>query len=160
MTVVDVEGPIASAQQDAERILRTLPEWFGIEESLLEYVADTARFPTFVSRDQGAVIGFLTLREHFPESWEVHCMAVAAGHHGRGVGSGLLAAGERWLEGTSAQFLQVKTLAALNPDPNYARTRAFYQASGFVPLEVFPDLWSPRNPCLQMVKVLLRHDGT
>jgi len=157
--VVHIEGPVTNPQQDVERILRPLPEWFGIEESLLEYVVDSARYPTFVCRDGDAVIGFLTLREHFPESWEVHCIAVAAGHHGRGVGSGLLAAGERWLEGTSARFLQVKTLDGSRPDPNYAKTRAFYLAAGFSPLEVFPSLWSPRNPCLQLVKVLRRPAG-
>lgn len=152
-----IEGPTTNVQPDAERILRSLPEWFGIGESLLEYVADTARFPTFVSCDESAAIGFLTLREHFPESWEVHCLAVAAGHHRRRVGSELLAAGERWLQGTSARFLQVKTIAASSPDPNYAKTRAFYLAAGFTPLEVFPTLWSPRNPCLQLIKVLHRY---
>jgi hypothetical protein len=27
---------------------------------------------------------------------------------------------------------------------------------GFTPLEVFPELWSPNNPCLQLVKFLKR----
>lgn len=36
----------------------------------------------------------------------------------------------------------------------YAETRAFYRARGYTPLEVFPTLWSPRNPALQLVKVL------
>lgn len=43
---------------------------------------------------------------------------------------------------------------ATSPDPNYAQTRRFYERLGFAPLDVFPTLWSPRNPCLQMVKVL------
>jgi coenzyme F420-0:L-glutamate ligase/coenzyme F420-1:gamma-L-glutamate ligase len=46
----------------------------------------------------------------------------------------------------------VKTLAPTRPDENYARTRAFYEAMGFTPLEVFPELWDPRNPALQLVK--------
>lgn len=83
-------------------------------------------------------------------------MAVAAGHHGRRVGTELVAAAERWLQSTSARFLQVKTLAASNSDQHYARTRAFYLSAGFTPLEVFPTLWSPRNPCLQLIKVLRR----
>ena len=32
--------------------------------------------------------------------------------------------------------------------------REFYQAKGYTPLEVFPTLWNPRNPALQLVKVL------
>jgi hypothetical protein len=30
----------------------------------------------------------------------------------------------------------------------------FYAALGYTPLEVFPTLWSPRNPALQLIKVL------
>lgn len=41
-----------------------------------------------------------------------------------------------------------------NPDQNYERTRRFYLAAGFTPLEEFPDLWDERNPCLLMVKSL------
>jgi coenzyme F420-0:L-glutamate ligase/coenzyme F420-1:gamma-L-glutamate ligase len=48
----------------------------------------------------------------------------------------------------------VKTLAATNANENenHARTRAFYEAMGFVPLEVLPEPWDPRNPALQLVK--------
>src|SRR4051812_43984620 len=45
---VDIEGPIAGVADQCERVLRTLPLWFGIESSLMEYVRDTERFPTFV----------------------------------------------------------------------------------------------------------------
>lgn len=48
-------------------------------------------------------------------------------------------------------MLQVKTLGARHPDEGYARTRAFYRAVGFLPLEETDDLW-PGNPCLIMVK--------
>ena len=48
----------------------------------------------------------------------------------------------------------MKTLAATQPDPNYAATRHFYEALGFLPVEVFPTLWDARNPCLLMVKPL------
>lgn len=41
-----------------------------------------------------------------------------------------------------------------DPDPGYVKTRAFYQARGFVSLEVFPTLWGPANPALQMIKSL------
>ena len=36
----------------------------------------------------------------------------------------------------------------------YALTRGFYAHLGFEPLEVFPLLWAPQNPCLQMIKLL------
>ena len=34
-----------------ERILRALPDWFGIEESLRRYVEDTKRYPTILAAD-------------------------------------------------------------------------------------------------------------
>ena len=40
-------GPISNPSSHCERILRTLPQWFGIEHALLEYVQDSERFPTF-----------------------------------------------------------------------------------------------------------------
>jgi hypothetical protein len=47
----------------------------------------------------------------------------------------------------------VKTLGASRESEHYARTRRFYEARGFVPLEEFPNLW-PGNPALQLVKRL------
>ncbi|MEN6523457.1 MAG: N-acetyltransferase, partial [Anaerolineaceae bacterium] len=47
-----------------------------------------------------------------------------------------------------------KTLDASRCCEEYDRTRAFYEAMGFRPLEVFPELWDKDNPCLLMVKRL------
>jgi GNAT superfamily N-acetyltransferase len=149
-----VDGPVSSVGPACEAVLRSLPDWFGIEESLLEYVADTERLPTFVTTESERVVGFATLRRHFEQSWELHCIAIAADHRGRGLGRALLGACEPWLIERGARFLLVKIIAATSMDPNYAQTRVFYERLGFVPLEVFPTLWSPRNPCLQMVKCL------
>ena len=66
----------------------------------------------------------------------------------------LLRAVESYLVGRGIEFLQVKTLSPAHPDKNYAKTRAFYGAMGFRPLEEFPDLWGEQNPCLQMIKGL------
>jgi hypothetical protein len=58
------------------------------------------------------------------------------------------------LRGQGVEYLQVKTLSDAHPDAGYARTRAFYQAMGFRPLQELPELWGEENPCLQMVKGL------
>ena len=50
-----------------------------------------------------------------------------------------------------ARFLTVKSLTTSNDDPNYARTRLFYEAIGFLPIEEFPTLRGPENPCLLML---------
>jgi GNAT superfamily N-acetyltransferase len=148
------EGPLTGVAQDAERVLRTLPMWFGIEQSLQEYVRDTERLPTFVARDSEGIVGFITLREHFPTTWEVHCFAVEAKARSQGVGRSLHAHIEGWLANKGVHFLQVKTIAAPSPSKEYAQTRAFYLAIGYEPLEEFPLLWEPGLPVLQLVKAL------
>ncbi len=65
----------------------------------------------------------------------------------------MLAAAEADLAAEGVRFLQVKTLGESRPDANYARTRQFYLACGFTPLEELTDLW-PGNPCLLLVKAL------
>ncbi len=151
---MNITGPNLSIERDCELVLRSLPDWFGIESSLLEYVRDSSRFPTFAMGDSDRVIGFLTLRQHFAKSWELHCIAVHRDHRGSGVGRCLVAHAESWLIERDAEFLQVKTIAESSPSPEYQQTRAFYERLGFTPLEVFPELWSPRNPCLQLIKRL------
>ena len=147
-------GPHLQRAAECEAVLRTLPGWFGIERALLMYVEDTTKLPTFAVEDDGRVIGFLTLREHFPSSWEVHCMAVEERARGKHLGSQLLAHSEEWLRQRGVTLLQVKTVAATSKSPEYAQTRKFYEARGFTPVEIFPELWDPWNPALQCIKWL------
>ena len=118
------------------------------------YVRDSARLPTFAVEREERVIGFITLQEHFPVSWEVHCIAIAAEARNQGLGTLLLTHAESWLRSRGARLLQIKTIAESSPSPEYAESRKFYAARGYLPLEVFPTLWHPRNPALQLVKSL------
>lgn len=144
-----------------ERVLRSLPMWFGIEASTLGYVADTSLLPTFVLIDgddgNGEVTGFVTVKAHFRESHEITCIAVHAGHRMAGGGTLLVAAAEQWSRDEGASFLQVKTLAPGANSAAYEQTRVFYKRMGFVPLEVFDTLLSPAHPCLQLVKAIGPH---
>ena len=151
---MDLAGPLPDTSADCERILRSLPDWFGIEEALVAYVRDADRFPTFHAIEDGRSVAFVTVRQHFPQSWEVHCIAVLAQRRGQGIGRRLHAHVERWLEARGVRTLQVKTLADTHPSTEYAQTRAFYARLGYLPHEVFPTLWGPRLPVLQLVKVL------
>jgi GNAT superfamily N-acetyltransferase len=81
-------------------------------------------------------------------------MGVRRRHHRCGAGRALIDGAVRWASDKHLHFLTVKTLAAEHPDPNYAVTRCFYEAVGFLPLEVFPGLWDEGNPCLLMVRPL------
>lgn len=151
---MNILGPIVQRETECEEILRTLPMWFGIEEALLMYKRDSGMLPTFAMEEGGRLVGFISLTEHFAQSWEVHCIAVRASHRGKGIGSALLGHSESWLRAKGVRFLQIKTVAATSASKEYAQTREFYRAKGYTPLEVFPTLWNPRNPALQLLKVL------
>jgi GNAT superfamily N-acetyltransferase len=149
-----VEDPCLGEAAVCEPILRSLPDWFGIEEAIVHYTAEIDHLPTFLARESDRVLGFLSLKQHNPFSAEVYVMAVRQEAHRRGIGRALLDHAQEWLKGQGYEFLQVKTLGPSHCDQNYARTRAFYLAAGFRPLEEFGQLWDDRNPCLIMVKRL------
>ncbi|HEX3648928.1 MAG TPA: N-acetyltransferase [Pseudonocardiaceae bacterium] len=136
-----------------ERLLAMLPSWFGIPESNAEYVAAATRLSGYVAHSGAVPIGILLQERHFPESAEIHLLAVDPTCHRKGVGRALVGALIDELRPTGCRLLQVKTLGPSRPDAGYARTRAFYRAVGFLPVEELPDLW-PGNPCLVMVRSL------
>ncbi|MCB1666510.1 MAG: GNAT family N-acetyltransferase [Pseudomonadales bacterium] len=147
-------GPELDCETECEAILRSLPQWFGLEESLKMYVRDSRSLPTFAAKTSAGIAGFITLQQHFPAAWEVHCIAVSAHERGKGVGTILLSHTETWLAEQGVRFLQVKTIAASSPDPHYSATRAFYLNRGYIPVEEFPLLWSPTNPALLLIKAI------
>jgi ribosomal protein S18 acetylase RimI-like enzyme len=151
---ITVEGPSLGTSCLCEPVLRALPQWFGIEEANVQYLKDIEELPTFLAELDGRVVGFLTLREHNEYAAELHVIGVHPALHRQGIGRALLAEAERYLGGRGIEYLQVKTLSPSHPDEGYARTRAFYSSLGFRPLEEFPDLWGPQNPCLLMIRRL------
>lgn len=152
----EISGPLLQQSQVCERILRALPDWFGLEDAIQQYLYDVESLPTFVARSSGKVVGFLSIKLHNPYSAEIYVMGVLPERHGQGAGSALLSAAEAYLRQERVEFLQVKTLSEKHPDRGYARTRAFYRKKGFRPLEEFDHLWGAENPCLLMVKSLVQ----
>lgn len=65
-------------------------------------------------------------------------MGILPGYHRQGIGSLLVAAAEHYCGEHGAEFFTVKTLDASAANAAYAKTRQFYLAQGFRPLEVFP----------------------
>lgn len=142
-----------------DEMLRSLPEWFGIEDSIREYVAAATRLPTFLARDEhGRAVGVLLYERHFRQSAEIHLMAVDRAWHRRGVGRALVGATESAVRADGAELLSVKTLGPSRPDAGYDGTRSFYLTCGFLPVEELLTLWD-ENPCLLMVKPLRPVEG-
>jgi GNAT superfamily N-acetyltransferase len=137
-----------------ERIMRALPEWFGIEESLVAYVRDAERMDTWLALSDNEEAGFLTLRIHNSSTAEIQVMAVLPQRHGRGIGRALVEHAEATLRSRNIAYLQVKTLGPSRPNEHYERTRGFYERMGFAPLEE-NRLWGETNPCLFLVKHLV-----
>ena len=151
---MQIIGPALNERTQCEEVLRSLPMWFGIEHALVMFADDSVRLPTFAAVEGTKVIGFISLLQHFPHAWEVHCIAVRAESRNKGYGKALMAHAERWLAGQGVSLLQVKTVAATSASKEYALTREFYFRVGYQPVEVFPELWDPHNPALQLIKVL------
>jgi GNAT superfamily N-acetyltransferase len=147
-----IEGPLLEQGVIGDGILRDLPAWFGIESSIVEYRTAIDRMPTFLARRGDTVVGFMTVECHFPGAAELHVLGVLEREHRTGVGRALLEHVEAWLREDDCRWLQVKTLSEQRTCKAYAKSRAWYDAMGFEPLQVFPLLWDECNPCLQLVK--------
>jgi len=135
-------------------ILRELPSWFGNEAPVLDYAQQCRTLPFWAAFDGEQAIGFVALKPHNAFTSEICVMGVLPAYHRHGIGRQLLATCEEYARQNSTRYLSVKTLADTHPSKSYAKTRAFYEAAGFVPLEIFPLHWDKDNPCLVMVKGL------
>jgi ribosomal protein S18 acetylase RimI-like enzyme len=143
----------------SRRILADLGEWFGIPDATESYIDRSSTLPFWAAFDGAVPVGFIAVRRHFDKAAEIYVMGVMKAYHRRGIGNLLLDEAEKWCAHQGVAFLQVKTLSASHPDPNYAKTRQFYRSVGFLELEEFPQLWGSENPCLLMVKAISAKTG-
>lgn len=151
---VKISGPEKSDVEGCEQVLRALPDYFGIEDALVQYLKDIKTQPTFHAYLDGRLVGFLTITRHTAGSAEIHLMGVFPKEHRKGIGSALVGAAGHFLIQDGVVLFEVKTLGEAHPDENYKRTRAFYRAQGFLPLEEISDFWGKGLPTLFMVKPL------
>ena len=99
-------------------------------------------------------VGFVSLKCHTEFSAELYVLGVKRSFHRQGIGRALVDAAVKFANTRGISFLTAKTLAPSNPNFAYAATRKFYEAVGFLPIEVFPFLWDAKNPCLMMIRSL------
>ncbi|WP_265459384.1 GNAT family N-acetyltransferase [Enterococcus sp. HY326] len=131
-------------------VLNDLPEWFGIEEALLNYVNEAEQLPLWAAITEGEVIGFIDLKATSEDTAEISCMGIKRQHHRQGIGKILFSSLENYAK-ENYSYLQVKTVNE-GTTPGYDKTIQYYLSCGFSKLEVFPTLWDERNPCLILVK--------
>jgi GNAT superfamily N-acetyltransferase len=135
-----------------EKILRKIPDWFGIEESLMEYVRGVQERPFFAAYHEAEEIGFISIKYNNQYTAEIYVTGILSEYHRQGIGTALLKKAEEQLRAENYRFLMVKTLAPSAKYEPYDRTRAYYTSVGFYPLEEIVEIWDKDNPCLIMVK--------
>ncbi|ADU32220.1 GNAT family N-acetyltransferase [Evansella cellulosilytica] len=148
-----------SLDQDKSKItnniLRELPEWFGIEEAITNYVNGVNGTDFYALYDLNQPVGFISIKANNTFTSEIYAMGISKNYHGCGWGTKLLKVAEEHLVKNDVKFFMVKTLSDSHPDKNYQKTRRFYAKNGFIPLEEIKEIWGEENPCLIMVKNLL-----
>jgi D-alanine-D-alanine ligase len=82
-------------------------------------------------------------------TFDLYWMAVDPAHHGAGIGTALLHAMEQRLAG-AARLVVVETAGR----PDYAPTRAFYEARGYRAVSRIPDFYAPGDDQVVYVKSL------
>lgn len=148
-------GPIC------EKILRALPDWFGIESAIVDYIKDVFSMDTWIaSTAEQKIIGFISIKKHNAVTAEIHVMGVMSEYHRSGIGRLLVNEAEKYLALSCFKFLTVKTLSESRPNKEYDQTRQFYLKMGFDPVEEFKTLWDEYNPCLLLIKNIEKSVGS
>jgi len=88
------------------------------------------------------------------ESADLYWIAVAPAAQGHGVGRALLAESERWMAESGRVRIYVETAGR----PQYAPTRAFYNACGYRVAAELEDFYSPGDAKVVFLKVLTPAD--
>ena len=135
-------------------ILRALPSWFGVESSIVDYTEQVKKQPFFAAFENEKAVGFVTVKAHNPFTSEICVIGVLKEYHRQGIGEKLVECCEGYCKNKGMEFLTVKTLDESRESNSYTKTRLFYLAMGFKPLEVFPLFWDKDNSCLLMAKYI------
>ena len=139
-----------------DSILRALPRWFGNESAIIDYSEKVKTMPCYVAYDGNNAIGFVAVKVHNTYTAEVCVMGILKDYHRQGIGKRLIECCETYCMDNDMDYLTVKTLDESRQSKSYDKTRLFYLSVGFKPLEVFPLFWDKDNPCLFLVKCIVK----
>ena len=130
----------------ARQILEALHDWFEVDESREQYIAESADEPFFAAIEDDKPVGFLCLKQTGKETVELAVMGVLKEYHRHGLGRQLFEAAKAHAAKQGYQFMQVKTVQ-MGYYEDYDRTNKFYLSLGFKELEVIECIWGKENPC-------------
>jgi ribosomal protein S18 acetylase RimI-like enzyme len=136
-------------------VINALPEWFGIESAREHYIKAVRKLYFLTVESAGRAIGFCAVKVHEGINAELYVLGILKAFHGQGIGTQMVDRVAEYCGEKSIPYMSVKTLSPRHSDPNYARTRQFYERVGFKAFEEFPDLWGKENPCLLMIRDVL-----
>ncbi|HLI07807.1 MAG TPA: GNAT family N-acetyltransferase [Ktedonobacteraceae bacterium] len=142
-----------------DQIILSLPHHFGYESGRAACAQEVRTGKGWVVTLDGHVVGFLTVQDYFNTTAEITWMAVHAQHRGQGIGKRLIQRLRQEMKARGYRLLLVSTLASSYDEgpteDGYARTRAFYQAVGFLPVREVPLYWGEgSDPALLLVMPL------
>nr|MBP3598461.1 GNAT family N-acetyltransferase [Eubacterium sp.] len=147
----------SSKKEDiCKTILKQLPEWFEMPESILDYAKKSRELPMWADIENEDVRGFVVLKENSPYAAEIYVMGVLKSCHRLGIGRALFKELYRYAQEAGYEFLQVKTVQE-GHYADYDKTNAFYKGIGFRELECMP-IWDDANPCQVYVMAVKKGD--
>ena len=146
---LQIEQRPAGSGAICHAILATIGDWFGMPASNAEYEHLAETGPAIVALDGPAPVGLMLLKRHFDATLEIYFLSVDATHHRQGVGRALMRHAEAIACAEGRRFVTLKTLGPSEAYEPYERTRRFYEALGYAPLEEFLEYWGPEKtrPC-------------
>jgi GNAT superfamily N-acetyltransferase len=111
-----------------------LPLWFGRPDANARYIRDIAKHDCTAAFVGDIALGLIALEwsDDSAPDCSIWWLGVAAAAHRQGLGRVLVAHAEDAARARGCQRLTVETVGPQQLDPNYANTRAFYSALGFV----------------------------
>lgn len=131
-----------------DSILSELPDWFGAFDIYKDYMDDLKTRPVFVMRKGADTRAIMVLTKLTHAAVDIHLLAVRPEFHGLGIGKALVETAKDYGRSNGAKFLTVKTLGPSTENVAYSKTRMFYVAVGFEPLEEIADFWGKGYPML------------
>ena len=137
----------------ARNVLEALHDWFEVDESREQYIAESTDQIFLAAKQDGRYVGFLCLKQTGDATVELAVMGVLKEYHRSGLGKALVQEAERIAKDAGFSFMQVKTVR-MGVYEDYDRTNLFYLSCGFRELEVIEAIWGAENPCQIYIKSL------